>query len=362
MKKVLCAFILIVSMFLFTSCKDQSSGKFVKNYFYKQDYQISDGEEVSFSLNKGLSWQTRDDSLPQFDIWNVKANEEIPNMIFFYATSYDQFVEEVDKNRSASLNYYRYLDKEDWDEKLEIYNEEYFENNILLFYYKYEPNISKNYIYNVIIKENSLLLNVNRFEGMMTALSSWCYFVTIKKEDVENVTDFNVAVRTISELKSSVVVSVKAEYIRDMYINGLTVDDFPGLNNLKSVNVWTWGLKLDIHFNEKISDERLNEIIDFLRASENIRSVGYTSNTWIRVTVSDKFYDKFVNKSLSLEDIIGDEIENIDKFSIKFLEPASIAIITLEMEQHGKQYYEAMINQLKELNYSFIDYDSIMTF
>ena len=38
--------------------------------------------------------------------------------------------------------------------------------------------------------------------------------------------------------KNSYCIS-KAEYIRDIYMNGLSVDDFPSLDNLKSINVWT---------------------------------------------------------------------------------------------------------------------------
>ena len=88
---------------------------------------------------------------------------------------------------------------------------------------------------------------------------------------------------------------------------------------------------------------------------QNIRSVGYTSETWIRVTVSDKFYDEYLNKTLTLKELIGDEIENSDNFTILFKEFVPIVLITLEMEQYGRKHYEKMIEQLNELNYTFIE-------
>ena len=303
MKKFYRYIYVVISLFLLGSCTNYSLSNESKlstgNLFSLNKYYEQIGEEILYSLDKGVNWQTSDVRLIEFDIWDVKVNKEVPGMIFFYATTFDQLLEEVEKNRIPSIFTYNYLDNDGWDNLIKTYDEDYFEDNILLFYYKYKPNISTNYVYNVVIDDNELTLNVNRFEGMWTALSSWLEIVTITKADVENVTEFNVHVRTISELVSSVVLSASEEYIRDIYINGLSVSDFPGLDNLKSVEVWTSGLTLDIHFNKTISDDELISITEFLRSSENIRSVGYASNTWIRVVVSDKFYDEYENKTLT---------------------------------------------------------------
>jgi hypothetical protein len=361
-------------MFFLVACVDsaldEDVDKFPENYKQpsqkiedkeKEDEKIdlenssTNEDGISYSLNKGLKWIKVNDTLEKFDIWNIKKNEEVKGMVFFYATTFEELVDNVEKYKTTNFYSYNYLTDTSWDYIFGNYNEEYFENNILLFYYKLEPNISKNYVYNVVVKDNTLFLNINRFEGMSTALSSWFYLVTIKKEDVKDVTEYNVVVRTISELQKTVTVYPKAEYIRDIYMNGLSVDDFPGLDNLKSINVWTWGIMVDIHFNEKILEERLNEIVGILRESKNIRSVGYTSNTWIRVTINDKFYDKYKFGTLSLKDIFEKDIEEYDKFTMKTLNFTPIVIITLEMEKHGKSYYEAMRKQLGELKYEFLD-------
>lgn len=359
MKKFNSILLIMISILLLVSCSNYTVGKestsSTGSYQPLNNYENQVGEELMFSLDKGNNWQKADTRLEKFDIWDVKINEEVPGMVFFYATSYDQLLEEVEKNRTPSIYTYNYLDDDGWDRLLETYNEDYFEDYILIFYYKYEPNISTNYVYNILINENTLTLNINRFEGSATALSSWLELVTIKKVDVENVTNFNVHVRTISELVSSIMVSANKNYIRDICLNGLSVSDFPGLDNLKSVKVWTWGLTIDIYFNETMSSERLVDIIDVLLSSKNIRSLGYTSETWIRVTVSDKFYDEYLNKTLTLKELIGDEIENSDNFTILFKEFVPIVLITLEMEQHGRKHYEKMIEQLNELNYTFIE-------
>lgn len=356
MKKFYYVCVIIISMFLLISCGDS-----LKN---SEIIRLSTGEsvggqEVSFSLNKGLSWYSSDNRLTEFDIWDVMINKDVPSMVFFYATSYKQLLKEVDKNRSTPFYSYGYPDDEAWNKILDIYNEEYFEDYILLFYYKYEPNISENYVYNVIIKDNTLILNINRFEGDTTAVSSWYEFITIKKKDVENITKYNIAVRTVSKLISSFVLPANEAYMRKIYVDGLSVSDFPGLNNLKSVRVWTSGLKVDIYFNQAISDERLNEIIEVLKSSENIRSVGDTSNTWVRVTVNDKFYDKYNERSLTLEDLVGNQINNSGEFTLRFNKITPFILITFEMEQHGRHYYEAMIEQLKELNFPFVNLESL---
>ena len=364
MKKLYIVSLIIIMMLLLVSCaesSDDDNNTLTADYIHPSNiYESShDGQEILFSLDKGVNWHFSDKRLAEFDVWNINVNEEVPGMVFFYATSYEQLLEEVEKNKMTTFYSYRYLDNNGWNKLLDTYTEEYFKDNILLFYYKYEPNISENYVYNIIIKDNSLILNINRFEGMCTALSSWVEFITIKKIDAVDITEFNVVVRTVSELKSLIVLYVNEAYMRDIYVNGLTTSDFPGLNNLKSVSVWTWGVMIDIKFNETISDKRLNDIVDILKTSENIRSVGYTSNTWIRVTINNKFFDKYQNNTLTLDDVLDDKIENSYNFTMDILKFAPIAQITLEMEQHGREYSEAMINQLKELKYPFINYEYI---
>lgn len=89
-------------------------------------------------------------------------------------------------------------------------------------------HVSENYVYNVVIKDHSLTLNINRFEGSATALSHWLHIVTIKKEDVKNINEFNVSVRTVEKPRSSVVVSVSEDHVRDVYLNGIRKNDFQG--------------------------------------------------------------------------------------------------------------------------------------
>ena len=70
----------------------------------------------------------------------------------------------------------------------------FFKEHILLFYYKYEPNIS-NYVHSVVKKDNTLTLNVNCFKDV-TILSSSALIV-IKKADI-SVLMININIRTIA--------------------------------------------------------------------------------------------------------------------------------------------------------------------
>lgn len=352
MKKIYSIYFIILAMLILSACNEVEFNPKV----YDRTF---DGDKISFSLDVGENWQTEDNLLEEFDIWDVKMNEEVPGMIFFSARSYEELQKKAVDNETTPFYSYMYLTDEGWDNLLDTYNEEYFEDNILLFYYKYEPNISKNYVHSVSVVDNSLILNINRFEGMATALSSWLHIVTINKTDVENITEYDVVVRTVTELQTSITVYPKQNYMRDIYMNGLNKSDFKGLDNLKSVTVWTWNIIIDIKFNETLSDARLNSIIEVLESSENINSVGYTSNEWIRVTIDNKFFDRYNKGTLKLSDIINDDIEDSDAFTMEILKFTPIAIITLEMEKHGNEYAEEMINQLRKLNFKFIDYEEL---
>lgn len=121
---------------------------------------------------------------------------------------------------------------------------------------------------------------------------------------------------------------------------------------------------VDINFNQTLSDKRLNEILDTLENSENIRSIGYTSHSKVRVTVNIKYYEKFMEKTLTIDDLIEDDMLDKKQFTISILDVTPTALITFEMEQRGLEYYEAMVNQLNELNFPFIkgiflNYDSL---
>ncbi len=294
-----------------------------------------------FSNDFGKNWKYSNDLLKEFDIWNVKKNEEITSgMIFFKAESYQELQDNLQKNNLTMLN---------------GLNEAYFEENILLYYYKFEPNISKNYVYNVVIEGNALTLYVNRFEGQLTALSEWLEVITIKKEDVKNVEEYNIVLRTICEPIPHLIVDIKEEYIRDVYANGFTKEDLKGLDNVKDIRVFTWPIIVDIFFHEKISEERLSEIINTLEHLPTISSVGYTSNQKVRVSLNNQFIDDYLNGTLTLDKVIGDEISNSDAFTMEVLKFKPFGFVTIELEKKGKEQALLMIQQLKELNFPFLE-------
>lgn len=359
MKKLYSILFIILSLFVLVSCVEDS----IEDdhdlqpavIHTPQPYESTEGSiEISHSLDKGSVWTTSDDRLTEFDIWDVKYNEEISKMVFFYATSYEQLLENVEKYKTTAFYSYEYLDDADWINLLNTYNEEYFEDNILLFYYKYESTLAENYVYNVIIKDNFLVLNINRFGSGWMMISSWNNIVTLKKEDIQDITEYNVSVRTVSELQSSVIFFSDSDYL---YTHNISISSFPGVDNIKSVELWTSNIAIDIHFNETITSERLNNIIAILENSENIETIGYTDNEWIRVRIDNKFYNSYKSGTLTLDDILDNMIDNCNNFTMEILDFNPIAIITLEMELHGKEYGEAMLTQIRELNLPFVIYE-----
>lgn len=318
-------------------------------------YNTLNDYKLDFSLNKGETFKNVDDRLIDFDIWNESINSEVFENIFFYAFSYQEFISKVELARKPNIYTYQYPNDNEFDLLIEKYNEEYFENNILIFYYKFERNISENYIYSVTKYNDTLTINVNRYEGMSTALSSWLEIITIKKEDVKEIKRVNLIVRTISELQSYIVAYINDEYIKDFYLNEKDLDDFKDLDNLKEINSFTWSLNVDLIFNKSISDDDLNLMINYLEDNPNVKSIGYKGKDFIRVQLINNFYLEVVNKTLLLRDFIEDEklIEDYS-LSIKILNFTPIAYIKFILEEKGRDQAFKMIEDIKKMDYHFL--------
>ncbi len=319
-----------------------------------------DDEKVLFSLNKGLDYKLVDDKLEEFDIWNEQINDENPGKIFFYAYTYDEFLVKIDENIDAVLFEHGDYSIEELNEAIETYDELYFEENILLFYYKFEPNISENYVYSVTKKDEILTLNVNRFEGMATAISSWLEIVTIKKDDIKNIIQIDLIVRTITPLVKSVSVYVDSKYAREFYVNPHALRVFNNLKNIEDVILFNWPLNVDLKFNVSVTNEDVAAVVSYLENSPNVKAVGYKGTDFIRVQVDWALYDKVVNKTLVVTDFINDEeLINKYEFSISILDFIPISMITFVLKNKGKHYADILIEELKKRNYPYINNGSI---
>lgn len=311
--------------------------------------------QIPFSLDGSTIWSLEDDRLKAFDVWDIDVDDEVPGMIFFYARTHEELKNAVEKNKgNFKMFEYSNIKESDFDELLTHFDKEYFKEHILLFYYKYEPNVSENYVYNVVIKDETLILNVNRFEGMATALSFWIHTISLKKEDVETVNDFHVVVRTVSHLQETITFSVKQEFIRDVYINGLDKEDFKGLDNLKSVHLTTSGMILDIYFNQTVSTEKLNEIIKSLEDSTFIKTIGYRDQDKIRVIIADEKYDMYFNNELKTEDLLSTDVDGSNYFTLEYSKRTLFAFFTLKLEEPGKENADKMLKELTDLAFPFV--------
>lgn len=328
--------------------------------FTNENYDTLNNDKVEFSLDKGETFKTIDNKLESFDIWNEKINSEVPNATFFYAFTYEEFLIKVEEAKNPDFYTYLYFSEEGFDQFKKQYNETYFEENILIFYYKFEPNISENYVYSITKTNNTLTVNINRFEGMYTALSFWQEVITVKKKDIEDITNINLIVRTISEKAASVTIYINNDYLRDFYLNDKTVNDFKDLNNLKEINLFRWSLNVDLRINKEINDEELNILISYLEINENVLSTGYKGKDFIRVQMQYNFYDKVVNKTLKIDDFIDDQtIVGEYLLTIEILNFTPIGSITFILEEKGKEQAKQMIKDLKKLNYPFLNYELI---
>ena len=327
-----------------------------EDYTYTNFNTLED-TAIPFSLDGGTNFNTVDGRLETFDIWSEAIDSHISSMIFFVAWSYDEFLEEIElaKNNEMYRYTHNYLDDEGANQLIEMYDETYFEDNILIFYYKFEGNISENYVYSVTKTSDKLYVNVNRFAGMETAESSWLEVITIKKSDIKDIEAVHVIVRTVAPLQASLIYYIQEDYIRDFYIYGKTKEDFVELDNLKDIRTFTWSLNVDLIFGKNVSDEALNEVISVLEANPHIKSMGYRGKDFIRIQMDNKFYDQVINKTLVIKDFIKDDvfIETYD-FTISILNFIPIGYIEFYLDNKGKEEAYQMKIDLEQSAYPFL--------
>lgn len=330
------------------------------NNYTRYYFDTLNGFHLEFSKDNGQSFIVKDDYLDDFDVWDELLNNEVENNVFFYAFTFDEFLIKVGEARNPGIYTYYYPNDNDFDNLIETYNEEFFNEHILVFYYKFEAYISKNYVYSVTKKDDLLTINVNRFEGMAAALSSWLEIITIKKTDLADIEKVNLVVRTITPLQSSVVAYIDSEYIRDFYINGLTMDDFADLDNLKDIRFITASLNVDLRFNRQMSDEDLSFMIDYLENNPNVKSLGYKGKDFIRIQMNHHFFDEVVNKTLVITDFIDDD-QLISEYnlSISIMNVNPFTIIEFILIDKGKEHAYKMMEDLKTGDYLYINKESL---
>ncbi|HZJ89960.1 MAG TPA: hypothetical protein VFD05_04770 [Bacilli bacterium] len=317
-------------------------------------------ERILFSLNKGQEYKLVDERLEEFDIWHEQKADEVAGKIFFYAYTYDEFLSKVDENIDEELFEHGDHSIRDLYEVMETYDQAYFAENMLLFYYKTESCISENYIYSVTKKEETLTLNVNRFEGMLTAISSWLEIITIKKDDIKDITKLDLIVRTITPLIASVTAHIDSNYAREFYVNPRALKVFNRLKNVEDIVLFNWPLNVDLKFNIVVTNEDVLTIVNYLENSPNVRSVGHKGTDFIRVQMNWALYDKVVNKTLVVSDLVKDnELINQYKFSINILDFLPFSMITFVLKNKGKYYADILIKELKKKNYPYINDYSI---
>lgn len=306
---------------------------------------------VPFSRDGGRTYTLKNNYLEEFDICNEYYSY---GYIFFYAYTVEELKEKIEEYKTPRAGMYYYPSENFLNSLIEKYNEDFFKEHILLFYYKYEPNISNNYVHSVVKKGNTLTLNVNRFEGMCTALSSWSEVVAIKKSDIAGVNEININIRTIAELQKHFYMYIKEEHLRYFYINGVSMEMFEGIENLKDVTLFTWNLTVDLVFEEKITEDGLKEIIEKLEMNPKVSHLGYKGRDFIRVIIKGKYYDEVMEKTLSIKTLLSET--DIDKYqiSLKFRDFTPIGYITFHLKNLGRQNALELEKRIKERNYPFL--------
>lgn len=323
-------------------------------------YDEIKGTRIQFSLDQN-EYHEYSDYLENFDIYSETTVSSRDDLIFFYATSFESLVDELDALNESKLettsSWLEYIDEDKVNfENLKVtYNETYFNDHDLLFYLKFEGNISQNYIHSVTVDDGVLSLNVNRLEGMLTATSQWFLPTTIKKADVIGVSSAQVILRTVAPLQTQVTIFLYEENARYIFLHEVTKDEFKKVPNLKDVSTWTNSINVDIIFNQPVSEDYHQGLLDYLRSSNKVASVGYTGLDFIRVQLKSSYLDAALNKTITLTELLDEEYL-LPHLSMNILNFTPLAFVTFTLEKPGRKYAEKLVKDLKKLNYAFLDF------
>ncbi len=335
--------------------------------YYVMEVKINDIEnivslKIEKDINSGLPiYEKRDipfirdcksnygrspEDLKEFVVTNVEHNAYT---VFFVAETFEELQEKIIEYKDCIY----YFDEE-FESMFTKYDAEYFQEHMLLFYYKLEPNVSENYTHSIERIGDKVKININRFEGCAHAISDWIEILTIKKTEVVGVTDFDVVVRTIVPVPTSVSFEVKEDYQREFYIRDWTVADFKELDNLKDISIYYSQIVVDFVFENHLSDEALKRLVEILESSPNIEYVGYKGNDFVRLVLRNSYYDKRIAGTLTASDIIDSEYVLEYGITIEFLTFIPFVNITFYLENVGKAYADIMKEEIKKIYYRYI--------
>ena len=308
---------------------------------------------VPFSRDGGKTYIEKDDYLEKFDIYS----EDNQGYIFFYSYTYEELrksIEKYEKYFNFEYSFNNLENAENVEKIFERYDETFFNEHVLLFYYRPEANISKNYAYEITKERNTLTLVVNRFEGMAAAISSWVELITIKKEDIKDVKEMKVNLRTIAALQDRFSINLNNEHIRDIYINGLTMENFKNIDNLKNISVFTSSLIVDLVFKERLTKEKLEEVIIKLEANKGVSHLGYKGTDFIRVIMKGKYFDKIFYETLLVTELLDENDVSKYQASLKFMTFNPFGFVTFYLEKPGRENALELEKRIKKMNYRFL--------
>lgn len=344
--------IMILSFLLF-ACSESKTSDELKQF----SFDTLDNKRIPFSLDQGNTFKEINQKMEVFDIWSEATYDQVSSTIFFYAFTYIDFLAEIEKAKNPGFDTYNYVNELEFNRLLEVFNEAYFNENILIFYFKIEPNLSENYIYSVTAKDDRLAVNVNRIESMLTARSFHKHVITIKKSDILGINHIDLIDRTIAPLQSSISFYINKDYVRDFYLNGKTLEDFNDLENLYDIRLYTWNISISLTFMNSISDNDLNTIVAYLNQNPHIISVEHISKDFISLHVSNSFYDKAMDRSLVITDFMDAEMISTYGLKMTMRNFTPIAYIEFILLNKGKKYASQMQVDLYEGDYPFLQID-----
>lgn len=187
MKKILMVLLMVVSLFVVSSCEKEIGETNLNN-----SEQKSIEFEVAYDKKGGFGFKENNGGLTMYTFGIVSSVQELEDLSNEYNNS---AFDESNESFSNELNV-----------KIRSYNESFFNEKSLIIYSFYTNESKETKITNIKVDGNELTMNVQttRKKGMFYDIAfNWIILIEINKVDVSNITDLKIVETEVDDNNSN---------------------------------------------------------------------------------------------------------------------------------------------------------------
>lgn len=244
---LLTSILLLVGLLAFTACGDTADKANSNEYSGNQNINVELlSETAEHIIDSGgnpihCNIVTNAKNIPKnleiTDTTDFRVEEIDDGPVFFMAQSKNEFEEAFEALTDSQLYYLLCEIGCDYQTLLNTYDDAYFENNILIFYYAEEPCVGYvNWINRIEIIDDTIVVNMNRYDpgwGYM-AISYWFSEIKVAKADIPAAKNATLVLNSVKVAPKTLLIYIKEQYISQFEQQLFTIESF-GLDNILEI-------------------------------------------------------------------------------------------------------------------------------